>query len=247
MATLHFTKTLDKGSRLGAIAGRTGGVLRRIDRHLFPEESVLNQVLRGLLPPDCPSVLDVGCGNKGVLLRRVPTLPFSVGVDVHPPQLEDGTARHSEYRALDIRSLADHFRAGEFDCVVALDVIEHLSRDEGIRLLEAMEAIARTRVVVYTPNGFLEQPPAPDNPHQEHVSGWTVDDFTERGYRVLGINGWKPLRGPYARIRWRPFALWERISLLSERSLMQRPRASFQLLAVRERDAWDDRPGPAHS
>jgi hypothetical protein len=140
---------------------------------------------------------------------------------------------HTEYQRLDIRDLGGSFAPRSFDAVIALDVIEHLQREEGEVLLSAMEVIASHLVAVFTPNGFLEQPPTPDNRHQEHVSGWTPHDFLARGYEVIGMNGWRPLRGPYASIRFRPERIWRRASLLSQRFVRSRPQQAFQLLAIK--------------
>ncbi|MBN2822697.1 MAG: hypothetical protein JXR33_05835 [Coriobacteriia bacterium] len=71
------------------------------------------------------------------------------------------------------------------DTVVLLDVIEHLPKDEGRRLLEATVSIARSQVVVFTPLGFMPQGDAEDKDAwglggtdwQVHRSGWTPDDF----------------------------------------------------------------------
>jgi hypothetical protein len=164
----------------------------------------------------------------------VPGIPALTGVDMHLPDPDSGVPQHSEYRRLDVRSIGDHFDRGSFEGVVALDLIEHLSRSEGVKLLDALETIASKRVVVFTPNGFLAQPPAPDNPYQEHVSGWTVDDFESRDYRVFGVNGWRPLRGPYAAIRWRPNGFFWRLSLLTQPIVESRPRSAFQLLCIKD-------------
>jgi hypothetical protein len=141
---------------------------------------------------------------------------------------------HSEYRQLDIRELADGYPPRSFDGVVAFDVLEHLEKREGLRLLDSMERIARKKVIVFTPNGFLEQPPSPTNPFQEHLSGWSVDDLARRGYVVTGFNGWKPLRGMYANVRWRPRSLWWRVSLVTQSFVRSRPRLAFQLLGIKD-------------
>jgi SAM-dependent methyltransferase len=207
--------------------------LESIDRRVFPPGEQYGRYLRRWILPDCRSVLDVGCGEDARLMSLVPGIPRSVGVDAKIPKTTRSAAGHSEYRQLDIRSLAGHFPPESFDCVVALDVIEHLDRSDGLHLLESMEAIAGKKVIVFTPNGFLPQPPAPDNPHQEHLSGWSAEDFERRGYEVVGINGWKPLRGPYAEVRWRPRGLWRRLSMLTQPLVDAHPRWAFQLLCVK--------------
>jgi SAM-dependent methyltransferase len=208
--------------------------LESIDRAWFPPGEQYGRYLRRWILPDCRSVLDVGCGEDARLMKLVPGIPRSVGVDAKIPQDPHAAFGHTEYRQLDIRSLGDHFPSRSFDCVVALDVIEHLDRADGLRLLESMETIAGKKVVVFTPNGFLPQPPAVDNPHQEHLSGWTTDDFEPRGYEVIGVNGWKPLRGPYAEVRWRPRGIWRRISMLTQPLVDSHPRRAFQLLCMKD-------------
>lgn len=218
---------------------KAGAVLRTIDAALFgipfaQYHRVLREVVLG---SGCESLLDIGCGEKSPIHLFTSAIPRTVGVDAHGPSLEASrdAGVHGEYVQLDITEIGGRFQSRSFDCVVALDVIEHLSREEGLRLLDAMETIAGKRVVVFTPNGFLFQPPEPGNPHQEHVSGWTAAEMRDRGYDVIGIAGWKPLRGPYVKPRWRPHAVWERLALLTEHAFESRPDSAFQILCVRTR------------
>jgi SAM-dependent methyltransferase len=209
--------------------------LRGVDTRLFQSGDRFDVLLREWLLTDCRSVLDVGCGEKGTLVRRVPGIEYAFGVDLKIPSEDADVPRHAAYRELDVRSIASHFEPRSFDCVIALDLIEHLTRTDGERLLDGMERIARKRVIVFTPNGFLHQPPAPDNPYQEHLSGWRIRDFKRRGYDVVGINGWRRLRGPYARLRWcRPEPLWWRLSNFSQLLVESHPRWAFQLLCRKE-------------
>ncbi len=73
-----------------------------------------------------------------------------------------------------------------FDSVFLLDVIEHMERADAVQVLAQAQRIARSQVVVFTPNGFMEQDS--DNfglgaDHwQTHRSGWTPEDFP--GWRI---------------------------------------------------------------
>jgi hypothetical protein len=109
-----------------------------------------------------------------------------------------------------------------------------LEKEDGRRLLERMAGLARRRIIVFTPNGFLPQGEVDGNPYQVHRSGWDIDEMQALGYRVIGINGWKPLRGELAALRWRPHRLWERVSLLSQRWTTTDPRQAFQILCVKD-------------
>ena len=167
-------------------------------------------------------------------MRNVPGIPFTVGVDAVTPDLDPTAPRHAEYRRHDVRELPELFQPGSFDCVVALDVIEHLPREDGERLIEAMEAVAAKRVLIFTPNGFVPQSPEPGNPFQEHLSGWSPEDFLARGYQVVGVSGWRPLRGPYGAIRWHPRPVWRRVSGLTESLVTPRPRHAFHLACKKD-------------
>jgi len=42
-----------------------------------------------------------------------------------------------------------------FDIVIAMDLIEHLPKSDGYKLLYEMERIARKACMIMTPNGFV--------------------------------------------------------------------------------------------
>jgi len=95
------------------------------------------------------------------------------------------------------------------DAIYLLDVLEHMERDEGGRVLALARAVARCQVVVYTPQGFMAQEHdvwAKGGEHwQTHRSGWTPGDFT--GWeisipRLFDSNGHVVTEGF--------FALWNR-------------------------------------
>jgi methyltransferase family protein len=75
------------------------------------------------------------------------------------------------------------------DTVFALDFIEHLEKEDGLRMLREAERVARRQVLVYTPLGFFPQsyddPAKPDRwgmdggYWQTHRSGWQPEDFGE--------------------------------------------------------------------
>lgn len=92
-----------------------------------------------------------------------------------------------------------------YDIVLAFDVIEHLPKHEGYKLLYEMERISRTLAIIYTPNGLVWQPPSRDNPANAHISGWAPREFRAFGWRELrGYVGPKQLWGPFAEPRFPP-------------------------------------------
>jgi SAM-dependent methyltransferase len=183
----------------------------------------------------CRSVLDVGCG-AGSPLADFAAGRFTVGVDLSMPDLAAArrAGTHAALVRADARALAAVFRPASVDAVVALDLIEHLERAEALALLDALARVARRRIVVFTPNGFVPQPPAPENPHQAHRSGFDVAELRARGFRVRGMLGLRPLLGPFAEPRWRPAVLWRRAADATAPLVHFAPRVAFALLAVKD-------------
>lgn len=177
------------------------------------------------------TVLDVGCGTESIL-ERLPRRSHATGLDGHLPAIERSRARgvHDEYLHADAAhlDLADD----SYDAVIAFDLIEHLTKPDGLRLLADAERIARRVVVVFTPNGAVEQDEYDDNPLQVHRSAWSPADFRQAGFAVLGMKGHRRLRGQHSSPR-RPQML-SRIALsLSQPVVQRRPEHAYSLLAVK--------------
>jgi hypothetical protein len=217
-----------------SVAGTARRLLRRVA--IDPFDAQLERELEAEISGSCRTLLDLGCGYDSPIRRASPRLERSVGVDLFEPYLQRSVAAgiHTEYRCMNVMDVGAGFAPGSFDCVVALDLIEHLSREEGFRLLQLMETLATRKVIVFTPNGFVPQDAIDGNPFQRHRSGWTVGDMRERGYRVRGIYGWKPLRGERAEPRWRPRRLWGTLALWTQPLVRNRPEHAFHLLCVKD-------------
>ncbi len=156
-------------------------------RLTHPLEYLIIRELSGL-----NSVLDLGCG-KHSMVPVIPTWIYTVGVEIFEPYYKAAveSKRHTLYINHDI--LTVNFPEKSFDAVVLLDVLEHLPKEKGEALLEKIEKIARHKVVIFTPNGFLPQDDFDENPYMDHCSGWTAAEFKTRGYHVFGVRGFKSM------------------------------------------------------
>ncbi|QQS36046.1 MAG: methyltransferase domain-containing protein [Ignavibacteriales bacterium] len=183
---------------------------------------------------DCKTLLDVGCGNNSPV-GSLSNKPYCVGVDAFTPSLEKSRALkiHNEYRQIDVLDIEKEFKPGSFECVLANDLIEHLTKEDGSKLIEMMESIATKRVLIFTPNGFVPQREYDNNPWQVHKSGWTVEEMKARGYKVIGINGAKSLRGEFARSKIKPRALGFVVSRITQIFVRNKPEKAFQILCVK--------------
>lgn len=181
------------------------------------------------------SVLDLGCGGNSPLAKFKKRF-FSVGVDVFAPSIEESKKRkiHDEYRITDVLEIDRFFKRKSFDAVVALDLIEHFEKKEGLTLLKKMEVIAKKKIIVLTPNGFTKQDPYEDNPYQTHKSGWEVEEFRKLGYRAYGMRGLRWIRGECATIKYKPWFFWGAVSTISELFLYYFPDLSYQLFIVKK-------------
>jgi hypothetical protein len=156
-------------------------------------------------------------------------------VDIFKPSIEKikKVKTHDDYKICDVLHIDRLFKENSFDAVIALDLIEHLKKEDGKKLLQKMEKIARKKVVIMTPNGYYNQEPYENNPHQVHKSGWKAKDFRKRGYKVYGLRGFKFIRGECAAIRFKPWLVWGFIASLSQYPLFYFPKLSYQLWAIK--------------
>jgi hypothetical protein len=86
------------------------------------------------------------------------------------------------------------FGSHKVDCVVAIQLIEHLTKEDGNLLLKKVEEWSNKLVIFETPNGFVEQGAVDGNIYQIHLSGWGKKDFRSLGYKVNGTSGFKFLK-----------------------------------------------------
>jgi hypothetical protein len=110
----------------------------------------------------------------------------AVGMDIFEPYLEEARSKGVYYDLIsgDVRHLP--FEDRSFDAVLCLEVLEHLEKEDGERLLAELERVARKQMIISTPVGKYEQHIYDNNPHQEHKHIWSPAELRELGYKVRG-------------------------------------------------------------
>lgn len=156
------------------------------------ENTIQNIFTRANLWPwkdgEIVSILDAACGLS--LKSKYIPAQIRVGVDIYEEYF-----KHIEsdvpYVVLkyDIRKLREIFMPKSFDLVIALDVMEHLEKQESLDVLRQCEEIARKAVIIETPRGYI--PTNMDilghggDEWQTHRSGWEPEEFEVLGYKTV--------------------------------------------------------------
>lgn len=189
--------------------------------------SELKRVLK-----DCKTVLDLGCGENSPL-QYISKDIYSVGVELFEPWIKKSRKRriHNKYYKSDVLEINKLFENNSFDCVITLDLIEHLKKQDGYELIKLMEKIAKNKIIIFTTNGFIAQGELEENPWEVHKSGWYVEEMREMGYDVIGINGFKFLIGEFGLIK--PKFFWAPIAIISQLFLRNHPKKTGQILCVK--------------
>ena len=203
-------------------------VFRYIYKKLFPDwVEYLKKETAG-----CDTALDLGCGENSPIQHC--NIPFSVGVDLFEPYLQESKKKniHNQYINADITEIK--FKPKSFTMVIATEVLEHLTKQEGYKLLMKAEEWVKKKVIITTPNKYLWQDGYDNNPFQRHKSGWDYTELKSLGFKVYGLHGWRILRGYKGGIKYKPIFFWERISDLTQKITYHFPNLAFQLFAVKE-------------
>ena len=197
------------------------------DERPFGYLSVLKKTLE-----NTQSILDLGCGKYSPISNL--DIKKKVGLDIYKPSIEYSRKNkiHHEYIHADVLNFTDFIKPYEFDTIFANDLVEHFDKEQSISLVKKMINYCGKSVVIFTPNGFVPQEPFDNNPFQEHKCGWDVSDYEQLGFKTVGINGAKFLRGELAIPRIKPRALGRLISSITEFYTYSRPQSAFHLLAV---------------
>jgi len=185
---------------------------------------------------DCNSILDIGCGYNPGIKKTTNRMQHSVGMDTFSPSIEKAKVEktHGEFILEDINTALEKVLDKSFDVVIALDLIEHFTKEKGIWLIKQMERIAIKKIIIFTPNGFVPQTPYDNNPWQEHLSGWEIPEMKNLGFaKILGFGGYKKLRGERFSVRFKPRLIWKFISFYTQLITFYKPKFAFSIFCIK--------------
>ncbi|MHC4570813.1 MAG: methyltransferase domain-containing protein [Planctomycetota bacterium] len=140
------------------------------------------------------SVLDIGCGVGDYLEKYTNSSQRVVAVEPYLPYLEEAKrkAPWAEFKSMD--ALTYFGQTDEkFECVLLIDVVEHLEKNEAIQMVQ--EAIKHCDKIVFcqTPFGKHEQDYDPwdmgGDYWQSHKSTWDGSNLHELGFNFYTV--WK--------------------------------------------------------
>lgn len=120
-------------------------------------------------------VLDIGIGRGkyGLLTREYCDEVIVDGVEAWPEYITD--IQRAIYRNIFTEDIVkmDLSKLEDYDLVLMIDVIEHLTKEDGMRIINSL----KTQFIISTP---IEDYRAHyDNHFEDHISHWTTEDFSQ--------------------------------------------------------------------
>ncbi len=181
----------------------------------------------------CASVLDIGCGG-GSPLQYI-AFKRAVGIDLDPEYIDRAKKNksHHEYYQDNVLHIKKYFSAKEFDACVALDLIEHLTKQEGLTLIEDMAYLAKKKIIIFTPNGYMNQKNE-EHPLQDHHSGWTATEMKKMGFTVYGMLGPKSLRSDQHVLKGNKYISGILSEIAQKLYIHNKPEQAAAILCVKE-------------
>lgn len=157
--------------------------------YYYPDQgSFLNAVDATVIETDV--ALDIGCGIVPMAYYRPKLHIMAEPWEEYSDVLQQ---RHADDKSVIILRLGAletlaAFKDHSVDSIFLLDVIEHLEKEDGAKIVLEIKRVARQQAVIFTPLGFMAQHMEAGEPDawglsggemQEHKSGWLPEDFDQ--------------------------------------------------------------------
>ncbi|MFX0137736.1 MAG: class I SAM-dependent methyltransferase [Candidatus Hodarchaeota archaeon] len=152
---------------------------------------IINKYIMQLIPDDVINykILDVGCGygEWGYILKvRKKSNYLITGIDVFEPYIKK-LRKFKIYDNLIIADVINYKFNEKYDIILVCEVLEHLKKEDGLKLLNDLEFLYKDKIILSVPYGFTTQNTVDNNIHQKHISSWNPMDFKNKKYNVKVI------------------------------------------------------------
>ena len=172
-ATKPYTENLLEKTITNILSLAISNVSLKADVQNFVDSYLQDRVFK--------SSVDLGCGSGfyGRMLRKHAIKLTGIDLDIDAVDEAQG---YNKIFLGDIK-LFDQY-VPDFDAIFLFDVIEHLTKEEGIELLS--KAKEKAFVAIATPSKFsnsVQELFTQFNPHK-HKCVWTIEEFHKLGFKV---------------------------------------------------------------
>lgn len=153
-----------------------------------PETGVQMRILHALshVPANASRIVDVGCGAGmllGALHRAHPSTEL-VGIEIDKASSQIAAAAHPYAKILNEDAMAAaQSQAGQFDCAITIDVLEHISDEDVARFAQSLRLLLR-------PGGTLivHVPGIDQRRHFKNFEHWGHHDHEREGFSRDGLS-----------------------------------------------------------
>ncbi len=161
---------------------------------------ILNEFVTEILKLNPTSILDIGIGfgKYGFLCREYLETwkgnnypnQWKVkidGIEIWKEYVDNFTWLYTIYnRIYNCPAIDCIYKLAQYDVIIAGDVLEHMTKDEGLDVLDRCKFLAKKAIIVSIPLGkeWLNNKVF-DNPYEQHQAVWTLDDI--RGFDIIKI------------------------------------------------------------
>ena len=144
-------------------------------------------IIRNLVDKEGVTILDIGTGD-GFLMKHVnQNGNYEItGIEAYKPFMKMAQKSGAYINVIwrDARKI--DYPNNSFDIVISSQVLEYLTKKEGIRLIKKCKKIAKRQVIMAAYIGDCGHIDAQGNPFQTSHGAWYPGDLMKLGFKVYG-------------------------------------------------------------
>ena len=144
-------------------------------------------IFRNIVDKQGVTILDIGTGD-GFLMKQINSKGnYKVtGVEPYKPFLKLAQKSGAYDKVLSSTAQKIKYPPKFFDIVLSSQVLEYLTKKEGIDFIKKCKTIAKRQVIIAAYIGDCKHVDAQGNPYQTSHSEWYPKDLRKLGFKVYG-------------------------------------------------------------